>query len=127
MGHNYINHIHPITGDLIRELTYSPKDFEMAKEFIQENYHKDFTLSFFDSLTGQTFEVTNSVSEILNEVPSILAYISSMEHTFVNWIGINSLSDSYVISIDITKGRDVLVVGHSYNYNLTTKKFELVM
>lgn len=111
---------HPLTGDLMRKLSYSSADFQAVKDFINEHYKEDYTLSFFDTLSNSNIEFDNDISEILDDVPYIVATISSIEHTFVNWVGINCLSDSYVVSIDITRGN--FEVGCIYHYDKCTKK-----
>lgn len=113
---------HPVTGNAMRKLTYSENDFQMIKDFIDENYNEDYTLSFFDTLTNLTIEFDNKVSEVLNDIPYIVSTISSIEHTFCHWIGVNRLSDSYVVSIDISRG--ILEVNNIYHFNTDTKKIE---
>ena len=95
---------HPITGDLMWSLTYSPKDFKLVERFIKENYHKNYKISFFDAFSGRTLEITNPISKIVDEIEEMICTISCIEHTFVNFIGINRLSESYVISIDFSRG-----------------------
>lgn len=95
---------HPITGDVMWMLSYSEKDFELVKKFIDENYHETYTISFYDNLTGKTLEIINSIKEIKNDIKKIVSEVSEKEHTFIRFIGVNSFSDSYVIGIDFTRG-----------------------
>ena len=112
----------PLTGDLIRVVSYSPEDFNAIKEFISENYHEDYTVSIYDSLSGCTLEITNTVKDALNDIIDVVCYISSKEHTFVNWIGINSITKSYVISMDFTRGS----ISFGF-YNIDTKNKKIIM
>lgn len=112
----------PLTGDLIRVMSYSPEDFNAIKEFISENYHEDYTVSIYDSLSGCTLEITNTVKDALNDIIDVVCYISSKEHTFVNWIGINSITKSYVISMDFTRGS----ISFGF-YNIDTKNKKIIM
>ncbi|MBD5464776.1 MAG: hypothetical protein HDR22_02985 [Lachnospiraceae bacterium] len=95
---------HPLTGDLIWQLTYSQSDFALVEKFIDENYYADYTISFYDAITGATLELANKVSEIKDNIAELVCKLSCIEHTFVHFVGINSLSESYVISIDFSRG-----------------------
>lgn len=34
----------------------------------------------------------------------VIMYVTNVEHDFPAWIGVNELSDSYVVGIDFTRG-----------------------
>lgn len=70
-------------------------------EYVKQHYHKDYTLSIFNSIENNTCEVICNPEEI----QSIVAKISSLEHSFPEWIGCNSLTKSYVIGMPFTRGR----------------------
>ncbi|MGN1036515.1 MAG: hypothetical protein ACI4PX_01950 [Ruminococcus sp.] len=94
----------PITGDLMWLFTNSQNDSQLVRKFIKENYHGNYTISFFDALSKRTLEITNPTSEIVDAIEEIVCTVSNSEHTFVNFVGINSLSKSYVIGMEFTHG-----------------------
>lgn len=96
---------HPVTRDLIWKCENTSKSLSLVYEFVNENYHEDYTISFYDIITGNTLEVANPVKEIINEITAIVGFISSTEHTFVQFVGINSYSKSYVVGMEFTCGR----------------------
>lgn len=110
---------HPQTGDIMQQLAYLEKGPQLVKEFIMANYHENYTLLFLDDLTGEIVKLTNPISEIIDDIPRIVGYVSSMEHTFINRVGINSCANSYMISMDFTRGN--LETGKSYTYNVKDK------
>lgn len=113
---------HPLTGDIMWKLPYTPVSISLVSKFINENYYDHYTLSFFDSLTQQTMEIDNYVADIIDDITKIIAIISSAEHTFINFIGVNSWSDSYVIGVDFTRGN--YKTGKTYHFNTITKILE---
>ena len=75
---------------------------ELVNSFINENRHDDYTLSIFDTITSKTIEIECLVSEM----PKIVDYIYHLEKgTPLTFIGVNSLSDSYVVGMSISRGR----------------------
>jgi hypothetical protein len=82
------------------ELTYGPDAFSEIRNFLEENHFRGFTLSVFDVLSDDTVEVECDFDEIV----SAIAYISNVEHDFPNWIGVNLLSQSYVVGLAFGKG-----------------------
>lgn len=102
---NYTITKHPFTGELMWLCEYTPESVLLVEKFIKENYHENYTLSIFDSVTNRTLEIVNPVNEIIDEVTKIIDFVSNTEHTFVKFIGINSISNSYVVGVDFTRGR----------------------
>ena len=75
---------------------------ELVNSFINENRHDDYTLSIFDTITSKTIEIECLVSEM----PKIVDYIYHLEKgTPLTFIGVNSLSDCYVVGMSISRGR----------------------
>lgn len=75
-------------------------NFKLIDDFVAENYNKNFTLSIYDSKTHDTMEINCNPEEI----SEILSIISNAEHSIIYWIGINSLSKSYVVGMALTRG-----------------------
>ncbi len=74
----------------------------MVKDFIRKYPHTDYSLSIHDSISSNTVEIICDYSEI----PQIAEYIYDLEQgTPLTFIGLNSLSDSYVVGMHLTKGR----------------------
>lgn len=90
--------IMPLTGEPIwKDLQL---DFNLISEFIKENYKENFTLSIYDEITCKTMEINCKPEEILE----IIGTVSNVEHSLIDWIGINSLSKSYVVGMNLTRG-----------------------
>lgn len=82
------------------ELTYGNVGFKEIKEFLEQNYHKDYTLSIYNNCEQATVEVICAFEEMLD----VIMYVTNVEHDFPAWIGVNELSDSYVVGMDFTRG-----------------------
>lgn len=83
-------------------LTPGEDGFKEIEDFLNKRYRKDYTLSIFDGLSQATIEILPcSLSEMLD----VIHYVSSVEHNFPRWIGINHLSESYVVGMNFTRGK----------------------
>lgn len=82
------------------QLTYGNESFKEIQDFLKQNYHKDYTLSIYNSCEQATVEVICAYEEMLD----VIMYVTNVEHDFPAWIGVNELSDSYVVGIDFTRG-----------------------
>lgn len=91
----------------LKYLTCGLECFEELKEFLSENMHTDYTLSIYDLMTNETVEVFCNFEDI----PDVVSIFASAEHDFPAWVGVNRLSDSYVVGMNFTRGRlsDMLV------------------
>lgn len=83
------------------QLTYGNEGFREIRDFLNQNYHDGYTLSIYDNLQQSTVEIICAVNEMVNAI----MYVSSVEHDFPAWIGVNEWSDSYVVGMDFTRGR----------------------
>lgn len=81
-------------------LTYGNKGLDEIRDFLRQHCFKDYTLSIFDTIGQGTIEV---ICEI-NDIVDVIAYVSNVEHEFPAWIGVNELSDSYVVGMAFTRG-----------------------
>ena len=71
------------------------------QKFIEKHKHSDFSLSIFDSLTNQTIEIDCGI----DEMPTIVDYVYHLEKgTPLTFIGLNSMSDSYVVGMTVSRG-----------------------
>ena len=82
------------------QLTYGNESFKEIQDFLKQNYHEDYTLSIYNSCEQATVEVICAYEEMLD----VIMYVTNVEHDFPAWIGVNELSDSYVVGIDFTRG-----------------------
>ena len=82
------------------KLTYGNEGFEEIRNFLNENYNKEYTLSIYNNLEQATIEVICDFESMVD----VIAYVSSVEHDFPEWIGVNELSDSYVVGMNFTRG-----------------------
>ncbi len=83
------------------ELTFGNKGFSEINSFLQEQYQEGYTLSIYDTISQSTIEVRCSFEDML----SVVMYVSSLEHDFPAWIGVNELSKSYVVGMSFSRGR----------------------
>ncbi|MDE7234102.1 MAG: hypothetical protein K2N29_03475 [Ruminiclostridium sp.] len=91
-------------GEPVWKCEHTPESILLVKKYIEENYHEDYTLCIVDQLTNETLEITNPICKIIDNITDIISFISSTEHTFVDWVGLNRLSDSYVVGMEFTRG-----------------------
>lgn len=99
---------HPLTGDIMWRINAQGMDaVSVCEEFIARYPHEDYTLSVFDTLANRVgIEIMCPISEM----GAILSYIYCEEHAEpIQWIGLNSLSASYVVGMPLCRGR---VSGH---------------
>lgn len=82
-------------------LTYGNGGFNEIRDFLKQHYSKDYTLSIFDTITQTTIEVIYHFDDMVD----VIVYVANVEHDFPAWIGINEISESYVIGIAFTRGR----------------------
>lgn len=96
----------PLTGDIMwkvndLDLAIADAGKSIIQAFIEDNLHESYSLSIFDILTENTVEIECDV----NQIPQIVSYVYRAEHgTPLNFIGINSLTNSYVVGMSFTKG-----------------------
>lgn len=81
-------------------LTYGIKGYDEIREFLKQNYNKDYTLSIFDMTEEYNLEVVCDFESMID----VIAYVVSVEHDFPAWIGVNELSESYVVGLNFTRG-----------------------
>lgn len=75
---------------------------ELVNDFISQNKHEDYTLSIYDTMTSNTIEIDCPITEM----PQIVDYIYHLEKGApLTFIGVNSISDSYVVGMMISRGR----------------------
>lgn len=79
---------------------FGHEGYEEIKEFLNKNYHEGYTLSIYNKLDQNTVEVICDFKNMLD----VISYVSNVEHDFPEWIGVNELSESYVVGIDFTRG-----------------------
>ena len=83
------------------KLTYGNVGFNEIRDFLNKHYSKNYTLSIFDTIEQATIEVTCDFEDMVD----VIAYVSNIEHDFPAWIGLNELSNSYVVGMAFTRGR----------------------
>ena len=94
----------------VKYLNYGQKVFEEMKEFIDGTNMSSYTLSIYDIGSRVTIEIACNFEDMLE----CIVNISNIEHDFPHWIGKNDISESYVVGMNITRGR--LVPGKYYRY-----------
>ena len=103
---NYSKTRHPLTNDIMWKI----EDISLAlggvssliNTFISQYPKQNYSLSIFDINTSKTIEISCDIAEI----PQIVEYIYQTEKgTPLSFIGVNSLSESYVVGMSISRGR----------------------
>ena len=82
------------------ELTYGYEGFQEIRDFLKNNYHKGYTLSIYDNIEKATIEVICDFDSMVN----VIIYVSNTENNFPAWIGVDELSESYVVGMDFLRG-----------------------
>ena len=102
---DYDETVHPLTGDpMWRFHCQWYEALKLIPNFLAKYPHNGYTLSIFNTLTGETGVEIMDVQ--FEEIGRIIDYICHTEHAApISWIGVNSLSDSYVVAMPLTKGR----------------------
>ncbi len=77
--------------------TASFKEIEM---YFNSNKKDNYTLSIYDEMSQSTIEIICSFDQML----SVIMLVTDMEHDFPDWIGMNELTDSYVVGMNFTRG-----------------------
>ena len=97
---------HQLTGDALWkindiDLAITDGGTSITKDFIDKNKYEDYTLSIYDELTKKTIEIDANI----NEMPIIISNIYRTEHaTPMTFIGVNTLTKSYVVGMTLAKG-----------------------
>ncbi len=105
-NYTYKEFAHPMTGDqmwMVDDISLALGGVsELIESFISSHAHDGYTLSIFDNSTGNTIEIDCPQSEM----PQIAEYIYQLEKgTPLTFVGVNSMTDSYVVGMSITRGR----------------------
>ena len=98
-------------------LTYGPKGFEEIQDFLTTYPKDDYSLSIYNITEQNTAEINCSFDEMLD----VIMLVSSTEHDFPHWIGINRLSDSYVVGMKFAMGRIQTPAIYEYKDGTLTK------
>ena len=124
MDTNYEIMKNQMTGDVVwkindKDLAITDCGKSLMEQFIKQYKNEGYTLSIYDDITKNTIEIDASIIEI----PEIVSNIYRAEHaTPMNFIGINSLTDSYVVGMTLTKGH--IDFGHYKYINGNLKKMD---
>ncbi len=82
------------------KLSNGTKGFNEIEKYLKENKQDNYTLSIYDEMNESTAEIICSFDQML----SVIMLVTDMEHDFPDWIGMNELSDSYVVGMNFTRG-----------------------
>ena len=97
----------PLLGDNLWivhdvDLAVGGNALSLVNNFLKQYPHDNWSLSIFDLLTNKTAEIACSTSEI----PAAVDYLYHLEHaTPLAFIGENSLTSSYVVAMNCTRGK----------------------
>ena len=101
----YKETIHPITGDIMWKFVCEGLDtIGFLPLFFEKYQYEDFTLSIFDTITNKSGIEIKDVP--LSDMAQMIFFIYNTEQAEpIDWIGINSISKSYVVVMPLTRGR----------------------
>lgn len=106
-----------MTGDVtwdINDTDLAVTDFgnSLMRAFISTNKQQNYSLSILDCLTEKTIEIDCET----DKMPQIVAYIYNLENaTPLSFITVNSLTESYIVGMNLTKG--IISSGHYKDVN----------
>ena len=103
-NYKYKETIHPITCDpmwIVDDISLSAGGIpELIQEFVDAYNHPNYSLSIYDTRTERTVEIDCRISEFAK----IVEYVYHAEKgTPLTFIGVNSMSDSYVVGMAFTR------------------------
>ena len=103
MPNSYIETVHPMSGDPLWIFQCDGMHaLNVMPVFFDKYSHPGYTLSVFDLVTNASGIEVSSVP--FEDMIKIISY--HQEHAEpISWIGVNSLSDSYVVGMLLTRGR----------------------
>lgn len=104
VARKYTESIHPLFGDVMWHFNCAGIEvLNLIPEFLKKYQHDGYSLSIFDTITNWSgVEVLNVPFE---EIDKIIDFIYHTEHAEpIDWIGVNSLSESYVVAMPLTCG-----------------------
>ena len=81
-------------------LKYGDDGIKGIKDFLKKNRNEVYTLAIYDLIEENTLEIKCKYDEIVEVIEKII----TIEHDYPEWIGINELSESYVIGMNFTRG-----------------------
>ena len=82
------------------QLTYGNEGIQEIRDFLKKNYQDNYSLSIYNILEQDTIEVMCDFENMVD----VILYVVKAEHDFPTWIGVNELSDSYVVGLNFTRG-----------------------
>ena len=85
---------------LPKKLKYGNEGFREIEAFLNENKREGYTLSLYNIFEESTAEIICPFEEMLSAIMTA----TNLEHDFPAWIGINEMSDSYVVGLNFTRG-----------------------
>lgn len=75
--------------------------FDIIRKFLLQCPYENLSLLFYNVLISATTEIDC----LFEEMEKIVWFVCNTEHSLVHFIGVNSMSESYVVGIDFTRGR----------------------
>lgn len=98
--------MHPITNDvmwIIDDISLASGGlFSLIEQFITQYPYQDFSLSIYDNETEHAIGIICD----MDEMPQIVEHIYHLEKgTPLTFVGVNSVSKSYVVGMSISQGR----------------------
>lgn len=105
-NYSYRETIDPDTGDklwLVEDISLASGGItELIEKFIEEFNFPEYSLSIYDNITRNTVEIDCNIDNI----SKIVDYVYHCEKgTPLTFVGLNSLSESYVVGMSFCRGR----------------------
>ena len=101
----YVEGAHPLSGDVMWHFNCSGIEaLNLISQFLDKYRHDGYSLSIFDTISN--YPGAEILDVPFDEISKIIDFVYHTEHAEpIAWIGVNSLSDSYVVAMPLTRGR----------------------
>ena len=99
-------------------LTYGNDGFKEIAEYLQQFRKEHFTLSIYNIMEQNTTQIICPFNDILN----VIRLVSNIEHDYPAWIEINETTDSYVIGMNLTRGKIKTASIYEYKNGMLNQK-----
>lgn len=85
----------------VQKVEYGFNGLTEIAQYAKNHSEPDYTLALYDILT----DCEMSVKCDLSQITQIVSYVSTIEHDFPAWVGIDTDTKQYVVGLQFTRGR----------------------
>lgn len=85
----------------VQKVEYGFNGLTEIAQYVKNHSEPDYTLALYDILSDGTMSVKCNTDQIAQ----IVSYVSTIEHDFPAWVGIDVYAKQYVVGLQFTRGR----------------------